>query len=62
MEGYKPIELKDSFMLLGILGFLLSVYFIVPWDASIGIAMTIVFLGIIIANLVSMKKAPIKPL
>ena len=54
---YAP--LKSSFMLIAILGFLISAYYLLPLSFNFGIAAMIIFAAMFVASLVSMTKAPV---
>lgn len=52
--------LKGSFMVLSILGFLVTMYIIYPnFSKNLGIALMIVFAAMFVASLISMTKAPV---
>ncbi len=58
--GWHPTPLKGSFMVLAILGFLVTVYIVYPTiSISYSIAFMIVFAAMFIASLISMTKAPV---
>lgn len=57
--AFRPAPLNTSFMLTGILGFLISLVYIYPkLDESWGFAFALVFFAMIIASLISMARAP----
>ena len=52
--------LKGSFMVLSILGFLITMYIIYQnFSKNLGIALMIVFAAMFVASLISMTKAPV---
>jgi hypothetical protein len=55
----KPAPLNTSFMIVGILGFIISLVYIYPkLDPSWGFAFAVVFFAMIISALISMARAP----
>lgn len=50
--------LKNSMMIFGIFGFLISLFLIYPKDESWGAALMVLFGVIFLASLASMSKAP----
>lgn len=60
---WRAAPLKSSFMLAGIIGFLISVIYIPKYSLNWAFAFGLVFLIMIIATLVSMTKSrPVLPL
>ena len=60
---FRAAPLKSSFMLVGIIGFLISALFIYGKNPTWGFTLSIFFLLMIIAALVSMTKSkPVLPL
>ncbi len=57
-EPWHAMPLKGSFMIISILGFLITVYLIYPASGDYGIAFMVVFIAMFIASLISMTKAP----
>ncbi|MFC1686917.1 hypothetical protein ACFL0E_01000 [Nanoarchaeota archaeon] len=57
---WSAVPLKGSFMVMSILGFLLSYYYVYPLSVSFGAACMIIFVIMFVAALISMTKAPIK--
>lgn len=57
-EPWHALPLKGSFMVISILGFLITVYLIYPASADYGIAFMVVFIAMFVASLISMTKAP----
>lgn len=58
--GWHPTPLKGSFMVLAILGFLVTAYIIYPiLNINYSIAFMIIFAAMFIASLISMTKAPL---
>ncbi|MBI2573437.1 hypothetical protein HYV86_06235 [Candidatus Woesearchaeota archaeon] len=55
--GYAP--LKGSFMVLSILGFLISAYLVFPASMNYGVAFMSLFTLMFIASIISMTKAPL---
>ena len=55
-QRWHAVPLKGSFMVLSIMGFLITAYLIPPGDYKI--AFMIVFIAMFIASLISMTKAP----
>ncbi len=60
VPGWSAVPLKGSFMVMSVLGFLLSYYYVYPISFSFGIACMIVFAIMFIASIISMTKAPLK--
>tara|TARA_Y100000310_G_C20641114_1_gene793946 strand:- start:1321 stop:1539 length:219 start_codon:yes stop_codon:yes gene_type:complete len=58
-KAWQAVPLKGSFMVISILGFLLSYYYIYQASPDFGIASMIIFSLMFIAALVSMSKAPL---
>jgi uncharacterized membrane protein YhaH (DUF805 family) len=58
-KRWHPTPLKGSFMVLAIIGFLVTTYLIYPVSQNIGIAMLLVFTAMFIASIISMTKAPV---
>ncbi len=56
---WHAVPLKSSFMVLAILGFLISAYLVYPQSASYGLIFMVIFGAMLIASIVSMTKAPI---
>ena len=57
--AFKAAPLNTSFMLAGLLGLLVSAFYIYPvLDPSWGFAFAVVFFAMIIASLISMIRAP----
>ncbi len=56
---WKAAPLKGSFMILSILGFLISGYLVYPKSPDYGITFMLVFAAMFIASMISMTKAPI---
>ena len=59
VQGWNAAPLKGSFMVFGMVGFLISAYMVYTRSQSYGIAFMIVFAVMFIASLVSMTKAPV---
>ena len=57
--GWHPTPLKNTFMLIALLGLLISIYLIYGKSPSFGLAFIIVFAAMLAASLISMTKAPI---
>jgi len=57
---WRAVPLKGSFMVMSILGFLLSYYYVYSISVNFGIACMLVFVIMFVASLVSMTKAPIQ--
>ncbi len=55
---WHAVPLKGSFMVLSIIGFLITAYLIYPKDRDYGLAFIIVFIAMFIASMISMTKAP----
>ena len=51
--------LKSSFMVIAILGFLITTYLIYPNNPDYGISFMLVFIAMFIASMISMTKAPV---
>ncbi|MBU0470704.1 MAG: hypothetical protein KKA62_02105 [Nanoarchaeota archaeon] len=51
--------LKGSFMVLSIIGFLVSAYWIYPLSFNYGLAFMLIFTAMFISSLISMTKAPL---
>lgn len=59
-KKWNPSPLKGSFMIISMLGFLVTAYLIYPNSEDFGIAFMLVFVTMFIASIISMTKAPIK--
>ena len=57
---WHAVPLKGSFMVISILGFLITIYLIYPNSFNYGVAFMAVFIVMFIASLVSMSKVPIR--
>lgn len=57
---YHVVPLKSSFMLISILGILVTVYLLYPLNKSLGFASLLTFTLMMVASLVSMTEAPIQ--
>lgn len=58
---FKVAPLHSSFMLISMLGFILSAFFLInPTYKSWAVAFIIVFAAMFIASMISMSKAPIE--
>lgn len=55
---WQAAPLKASFMVLAVLGFLITAYLILPISFNFGIAFMVLFIIMFIAALVSMSKEP----
>jgi len=53
---WHAVPLKGSFMVLSIMGFLITAYLVPPGDYKI--AFMIVFIAMFVASMISMTKAP----
>ncbi len=58
-RGWQAVPLKGSFMLIAMLGFFLSAYYIYPESSNFGVASMFVFALMFISSLLSLSKAPI---
>ncbi|MEK6950144.1 MAG: hypothetical protein AABX13_00270 [Nanoarchaeota archaeon] len=56
---WRASPLKGSFMVLAIVGFLVTTYLIYPRSFNYGVTFMIIFAAMFIASLISMSKAPI---
>ncbi|HLD80355.1 MAG TPA: hypothetical protein VJA18_07405 [Candidatus Nanoarchaeia archaeon] len=56
---WHAVPLKGSFMVLSIMGFLITAYLVYPKSTNYGFAFMVVFIAMFIASMVSMTKAPI---
>ncbi len=54
---WRPAPLNSSFLVTGMLGFLISIFWITKFSMNYGIAFALVFLLMVIASFVSMLKA-----
>ena len=59
ISKWRAVPLKGSFMVIAILGFLISYYYVYVPSPTFGIACMIIFASMFIASLVSMAKAPL---
>jgi len=55
---YVPAPLKGSFMIISIIGFLISAMYLIPLSLTWGLMLTIFFTITFVASLVSMTHAP----
>ena len=51
--------LKGSFMVIAIIGFLLSIYIVYDYSTNFAVALMLIFTAMFVASLISMTKAPI---
>jgi len=58
-KSWHPTPLKGSFMLISMLGILVSYYIVYPKSFNFGASFMIIFILMFIASLISMTKAPI---
>ncbi len=56
---WQYVPLKGSFMVLAMLGFLISAYLVYPQSMTYGIAFMLLFTIMFIAAIISMTKAPL---
>lgn len=56
---WQAAPLKASFMVLAVLGFLITTYLIVPISFNFGVAFMVLFIIMFIASLISMSKEPV---
>lgn len=56
---WRASPLKGSFMVLSIIGFLVTTYLIYPLSFNYGLTFMIIFAAMFVASLISMSKAPI---
>ena len=57
-QKWHAVPLKGSFMVLSIIGFLITAYLIYPRSVNYGVTFMIVFIAMFIASMISMTKAP----
>ncbi len=58
-QKWHAVPLKGSFMVISILGFLISAYLVYTKSFNFGIAFMIVFAAMFIASMISTTKAPV---
>ena len=58
-QKWQAAPLKRSFLVLSIIGFLITAYLIYPRSFNLGLTFMIVFAAMFIASLISMAKGPI---
>ena len=58
-KGWKPAPLAPSFMLMAIMGILISSFWVFPMSQSFGFAFLVLFTTMFIASLLSMVHGPI---
>ena len=56
---WHPKPLKASFMVIAILGLLLTIFWVSPASPDLGFAFTLVFIAMFIASIISMTHAPV---
>lgn len=56
---WQASPLKGSFMVLSIIGFLVTMYVVYPRSFNFGLTFMLVFAAMFIASLISMTKAPV---
>lgn len=56
---WRASPLKGSFMVLSIIGFLVTAYIVYPLSFNYGLTFMIIFAAMFVASLISMSKAPI---
>lgn len=59
LKKWSPTPLKGSFMVLAIIGFLITVYIVYPISFNFGVAFMTIFAVMFIAALISMGQAPL---
>ena len=60
MKAFKAAPLSNVYMMASMLGFIISAWFIIPISKPWGFALTLIFLLMFIASVISMSKAPIE--
>ena len=58
-KRFKYAPLKGSFMVFGIVGFLVSTYLVYPESQNFGTALMLIFTAMFVASLVAMHKGPV---
>jgi len=58
-KSWHPTPLKSSFMLISMIGVLVSYYLVLPHSLNFGASFMVIFITMFIASLISMTKAPI---
>ncbi len=58
-KKWHPGPVKGSFMVLSIVGFLVSLYLVYPMSTNYGTAFILVFIAMFIASIISMTHVPI---
>ncbi len=56
---WRASPLKGSFMVLAIIGFLVTAYVVYPRSFNYGVTFMIIFAAMFVASLISMSKAPL---
>ncbi|MBS3116880.1 hypothetical protein J4421_04765 [Candidatus Woesearchaeota archaeon] len=56
---WEVAPLKASFMIISILGFLITAYIVYPKSKNFGVAFLLVFAAMFVASLISTTKAPV---
>ena len=60
MKAFKAAPLSNVYMMVTMLGFIISAWFIIPASKSWGFALSLTFLLMFIASVISMSKAPVE--
>lgn len=58
LKRWHPTPLKGSFMVLAIVGFLVTAYIVYPISFNFGVAFMVLFGVMFLASLISMGQAP----
>ena len=60
MKTFKAAPLSNVYMLTSMLGFIISAWFIIPLSKPWGFALSLIFLLMFIASVISMTHAPVE--
>ena len=60
MKAFKAAPLSNVYMMTSMLGFIISAWFVIPVSKPWGFALSITFLLMFIASVISMSKAPVE--
>ena len=60
MKAFKAAPLSNVYMMSSMLGLIISAWFIIPLSKPWGFALTLIFLLMFIASIISMSHAPVE--
>ena len=60
MKAFKAAPLSNIYMMTSMLGFIISAWFLIPISKSWGFTLSLIFLLMFIASVISMTHAPVE--